>query len=244
MKRLILLTRTFGFGLVLLAGCGLAAAAETSAVKRALAAEEIVRGLSGQLKDHFTLEGDLALELLLLRPGLSSAKLAADWQFQVTEYPAVAGSSMMVRFRPVADGQALSEQTVVLRANLWRDAWYAKEPVAFGAAFDPAQFEAKRVDFFRDREAVAAGMPAGAYVLSRGVSAGRLLMWRDLMKRPMVRKGEIVEVSATDGRLVVNLKGIVMQSGGQGDFVTVRNPDSKKDFSAYVIDENRVQVRF
>jgi flagella basal body P-ring formation protein FlgA len=219
-------------------------AVEPALSARPFAQDEIQRHLSGLLKDHFTLEGDLAVELLLLRPGLVATKTASDWQVQVTEFPAVAGSSMMVRFRPVADGQALPEQTAVLRANLWRDAWYAKEPVAFGTTFDPAQFEAKRVDFFRDREAVAVGMPAVAYILSRGVTAGRLLTWRDLAKRPLVRKGEMVEVSATDGRLVVNLKGLVMQNGGQGDFVTVRNPDSKKDFSAYVIDENRVQVRF
>ena len=92
--------------------------------------------------------------------------------------------------------------------------------------------------------AVPLAVTPAAFVLARGVSMGRLLTWRDLAKRPLVRKGEIVEVSATDGQLVVNLKGVVMQNGGQGDYVTVRNPDSKKDFSAYVIDENRVQVRF
>lgn len=239
-----MVSRIIRFGLFLVLAGAVGLAADSAPTPRPLPQEEILRRLSGLLKDHFTLEGDLAVELLLLRPGWVATKTAADWQVQVTEYPAVAGSSMMVRFRPVADGQALSEQTAVLRANLWRDAWYAKEPVAFGTTFDPAQFEAKRVDFFRDREAVAVGMPAVAYVLARGVSAGRLLTWRDLAKRPLVRKGEIVEVSATDGRLVVNLKGLVMQNGGQGDFVTVRNPDSKKDFSAYVIDENRVQVRF
>mgnify|MGYP003705317517 CR=1 FL=1 len=36
-------------------------------------------------------------------------------------------------------------------------------------------------------------MPAVAYILSRGVTAGRLLTWRDLAKRPLVRKGEMVE---------------------------------------------------
>lgn len=224
--------------------CAGLAAAELPPGRRAITQDEILRSLTGQLKDHFALEGDLAIEMLVVRPGLSATKTAADWQLQVTEYPALAGSSMMVRFRPVGDGQAMPEQTVVLRANLWRDAWYAKEPVVLGGSFDPVQFEARRVDFFRDREAVAVGVPPAAYVMARGVSAGRLLTWRDLVKRPLVRKGEIVEVSATDGRLVLNLKGIVMQNGGHGDHVTVRNPDSKKDFSAYVIDENRVQVRF
>ena len=213
-------------------------------VPRALAAEELTRLLAPQLKAHFSCEGDLALELLLLRPGLPGNHPAAAWDLQVTEYPAVAAASMMVRCRPVADGVPLAEQTVVLRANLWRDAWYAKEPIAPGELFDPARLEVRRADFLRDRDAVVVTMYGPAYVLARNVAAGRLLQWRDLTKRPLVRKGEIVEVSATDGRLIVNLKGVVLQNGGQGDFVTVRNPDSKKDFSACVIDENRVQVRF
>jgi flagella basal body P-ring formation protein FlgA len=35
-----------------------------------------------------------------------------------------------------------------------------------------------------------------------------------------------------------------MENGAQGDTVTVRNPESQKNFAAVVVDENRVQVRF
>jgi flagellar basal body P-ring formation protein FlgA len=35
-----------------------------------------------------------------------------------------------------------------------------------------------------------------------------------------------------------------MQNGAQGEAVTVRNLEPRKDFTAFVIDENRVQVRF
>jgi flagella basal body P-ring formation protein FlgA len=40
------------------------------------------------------------------------------------------------------------------------------------------------------------------------------------------------------------MKALAMENGAQGDVVTVRNPESRKDFAAQVIDENRVQVRF
>ena len=53
-----------------------------------------------------------------------------------------------------------------------------------------------------------------------------------------------VEVSAVDGMLAVTMKALAMENGAQGDTVTVRNPESRKDFAAMVIDENRVQVRF
>jgi flagella basal body P-ring formation protein FlgA len=40
------------------------------------------------------------------------------------------------------------------------------------------------------------------------------------------------------------MKALAMENGSQGDTVTVRNPQSRKDFAAMVVDENRVQVRF
>ena len=71
-----------------------------------------------------------------------------------------------------------------------------------------------------------------------------MLTWRDITRRPLVRKGNLVEVSAGDGQLLITMKALAMENGAQGDTVTVRNPVSRKDFAAMVVDENRVQVRF
>jgi flagella basal body P-ring formation protein FlgA len=59
-----------------------------------------------------------------------------------------------------------------------------------------------------------------------------------------VRKGNLIEVAAIDGDLLITMKALAMESGAQGDTVTVRNPETRKDFSALVVDENRVQIRF
>jgi flagella basal body P-ring formation protein FlgA len=71
-----------------------------------------------------------------------------------------------------------------------------------------------------------------------------MLTWRDITRRPLVKKGDVVEVSANSGQLLVTMKALAMESGAQGDTVTVRNPISLKNFAAVVVDENRVQVRF
>jgi flagella basal body P-ring formation protein FlgA len=54
----------------------------------------------------------------------------------------------------------------------------------------------------------------------------------------------MVEVSAAEGGLTISMKAMALQSGAQGEAVTLRNLESRKDFTAFVIDENRVQVRF
>jgi len=207
-----------------------------------LAQEEFVAALARDLQSHFNLEGELALDLL--RAWAPPALVAREWQVQVTDYPQVPGAALLVRCRVLADAKPAGDYTLTLRAALWRDAWVSRQPVSHGGTFDPALLEVRRVDLFRDRDALPAAVGDASFIFVRSVPAGRLLTWRDIARRPLVRKGDVVEVSATDGQLVVTMKGVAMQNGAQGEVVTVRNPDSRKDFSAFVIDENRVQVRF
>jgi flagella basal body P-ring formation protein FlgA len=122
--------------------------------------------------------------------------------------------------------------------------WVARQPVNVGAGFDPALLEPRRTDLLRDRDVLPASAGDRSYVFVRAVAAGRALTWRDISRRPLVRKGELVEVSAVDGLLLVTLKALAMENGAQGEIVTLRNPESRKNFSAIVVDENRVQVRF
>lgn len=218
------------------------APAADASVSSPFTQENFTAALTRDLASHFNLEGDLQLEFL--RPWSSPDRVARDWQVQITEYPSVAASSMLLRCRVIADGESLGETTLTLRAALWRDAWVARQPLANNTPFDASQLETRRVDLLRERDALPAAVGDRSFNFVRGVQAGRLLTWRDIARRPLVRKGEMVEVSAADGMLVVTMKALAMQNGAQGEVVTVRNLDSKKDFSAFVIDENRVQVRF
>ena len=234
----------FWLNLVLFIGLAAAgsSAAATEPAAGPLTQEQVAAGLVQDLSAHFNLEGELQLELL--RPWTPPDRMAREWRVVVTEYPAVAAAAMLVRCRLLADGDRAGECTLTLRATLWRDAWAARQPLANGADFDPALLEVRRVDFFRDRDALPATVGTPVYMFARAVGAGRLLTWRDVARRPLVRKGDLVEVTATDGRLHITMKGLALQNGAEGDSVTVRNPDSRRDFTAYVIDENRVQVRF
>ena len=207
-----------------------------------LTQDACVAALTREFTAHFNLEGDLQLELL--RAWTPPATLAHDWQVAVTEFPAVASSAMMVRCRLLADGATAGELTLTLRGALWRDAWVTRQPVTTGSTFDPAVLETRRVDLFRERDALPAAVGDQTFVFTRGVNSGRTVTWRDIARRPLVKKGDMVEVSAAEGSLSITMKAIALQSGAQGEAVTLRNLESRKDFTAFVIDENRVQVRF
>lgn len=225
-----------------LASAGRAEPEAPAAPQTPFTRDELIAALTRALAGHFNFEGELQLELI--RPWTPPTRVASDWQLAVVEFPSVPSSSMMARCRVVADGNSVAEVTFVVRAQLWREAWVAKLPFAAGATFDPAGLETRRVDSLRERDALPAAVGDRSYVLARAVPAGRLLTWRDIMRRPLVKKGDLVDVAAIEGTLVVTMKALAMENGAQGDTVTVRNPESRKDFAAMVIDENRVQVRF
>ena len=195
-----------------------------------------------ELAAHFNLEGDLQLELL--RHWEAPNRVARRWSVSIVDFPVVPSSAMQVRCRLHADGAVVADSPLVLRAALWREAWFTRQPLDANTTFDPGLLDVRRVDIFHERDVVPASVGDRTFIFSRALSAGRLLTWRDIGRRPLVRKGELVEVSVAEGQLNISMKGLAMQNGAQGEAVQVRNLESKKEFTAFVIDENRVQVRF
>jgi flagella basal body P-ring formation protein FlgA len=219
-----------------------ARAAETAVAGATLTREHALGLLTRDLATHFNLEGELELESL--RAWAPPGRAASKWELPVIEYPAAPASAMLVRCRVLADSAPLGETTFVLRASLWRDAWATRQPLNIGETFSPSALEARRIDALRERDALPASAGDASFIFARGVPAGRLLTWRDIARRPLVRKGALVDVSAADGFLVVTMKALALENGARGETVTVRNPESRRDFAAMVLDENRVQVRF
>lgn len=208
----------------------------------ALTQETLLATLTRDLAAHFNLEGDL--QLGLLRPWTPPQPVTAGWTFTVLDYPAEPAASMLVRCQLRSDTGVVTESTLLVRAALWRDTWVVRLPLVVGAAFDPAQLDSRRSDLLRDRDLLPTSAGDRTYIFARAVAPGRPLTWHDIARRPLVRKGDLVEVTAVDGLLVVTMKALALENGAQGDTVTVRNLDSRKDFPALVTNENHVQIRF
>lgn len=207
-----------------------------------LAHEEFVAALSRDLCSHYNLEGDLQVDLP--RSWTPPDRVAHNWQVQLGEYPTLPSGSMLVHCRLLADGEVAADSTLLLHASLWREVWLARQPLGTGTTFDPTLLDTRRVDLLHERDVIPSAVGDRTFVFVRTIQAGQLLTWRDLARRPLIRKGDVVEVSASEGMLSVTMKALAMQNGAMGEAVTVRNLDSRKDFTAFVVDENHVQVRF
>ena len=237
-RSLLLLSLVFS----LAGGASLARATTVAVAPEKLSREQALAILTRQVAAHFNLEGELQLESL--RAWVAPARTALNWDLEVIEFPNAPATSMLLRCRVLADLVSIGETTFVLRAMLWREAWATRQPLTVGDTFHPSALETRRIDAFRERDVLPVSAGDDSFIFARAVPAGRLLTWRDIARRPLVKKGALVDVAAADGLLVVTMKALAMENGAKGETVTVRNPESRKDFAAMVIDENRVQVRF
>ncbi|RRK02747.1 flagellar basal body P-ring formation protein FlgA [Opitutaceae bacterium TAV3] len=203
--------------------------------------------LTTLLAEHFNTPGELALDWHRERP----PALTDTACFQILAHPAALAPQMLVRIRiqpnttdnSTGGAPPPTDITLVLRAQLWRDGWLLPTPATRG---DPVYLPAltlKRYDALRDRDAVPAE-PDADLIYARAVPAGRLLTWRDVIRRPLVRRGQLIEIAANEGPLSITLRGIALEDAGRGEIVRVRNPESRKEFTALVTAESAARVTF
>jgi flagella basal body P-ring formation protein FlgA len=219
-----------------------ALAAPSDANATAFTSDQLLSALTHDLASHYRLEGDFRLELV--RPWTPPDRTAAAWDVVVTEYPATPTETLYLRCSLLADGAVASDVTLTLRASLWRDAWFAREPLVSGATFDRQLLDLRRVDCLRERNALPATVGDDSFIFTRQVPADRVVTWQDVARRPLVRKGDVVDVVASEGGLLVTMKAQATENGIRGDMVTVRNMETRKDISGLVVAEDRVEVRF
>ncbi|MFT3783259.1 MAG: flagellar basal body P-ring formation chaperone FlgA [Nibricoccus sp.] len=232
--------RVLTFIFSLLAATIAGAAQENGAVS--YSRDQAMSDLARQLSEKFQVRGELQLELL--RPWVPLAA-AEGTETVIVECPARLTSSLLVHVRFRAGERVLSDQALSLRAQLFRDVYAVRASLERDSIFDPNQLDVRRVDVLRERDTVAVEDATGDFVYAvSSSSAGRLLTWRDLVKRPLVRKGQVIEVAAVDGTMTVTAKALAMENGAAGDSIRVRNVTSKKDFTACVVAEARAEVRF
>lgn len=204
--------------------------------------------LSALLVDRYRVAGELRLSWH--RPLPASAPRVAD--LELIQAPAVLAPQILVQVRARAGAGQPTEHTLLLRAELWREGYTVRQPAAVGAPVLLAVLEPRPVDLLRERDAFTldlaapeAGSDAAPELdFARAVPAGRVLVWRDVLRRPLVRRGQPVDVVASDGALSVSLRAVALHDAARGESVRVRNPDSKREFVATVTAESRASVRF
>lgn len=80
--------------------------------------------------------------------------------------------------------------------------------------------------------------------LQRSVRLGRPFHGRDVVAPAVVRRGQLVTITARKGSLCVTARGIARQNGAQGAMIKVLNSTSRKEILCQVSAPGRVKVEF
>jgi flagella basal body P-ring formation protein FlgA len=212
------------------------------AARSLYSSDQLAQEITNALQAHFRLQGELDLELA--RPWTPPDQSAVKWDFAVEEYPGIAGANMLLRIRLKADGKVVDNKALMVHAELWRDVWVTREPLRDGTVFSTDVLDTRRVDVFAERDALPADEGGDSYIISRQVAQDHVLTWHDIARRPLVHRGEVVDVTGSEGMLSLRMKALAMETGSRGDLVTVRNLESRKDVTGVVVGEDEVQVHF
>ncbi len=217
---------------------------EVTTMKQTLSREQLSAMLSRQLTERFSPEGELQIDLF--SKWIDPVPSVDGYNVTILEYPSQLTSSMPLRVRLSNPTMNPYDFVLMVKVQVWRDAWVAKQTVERDSIFDPTVLETRRVDALGlgDRQFVFANTGDRSLVFATRVQAGRVLTWRDLTKRPLVKRNELVDVTASEGSLTITMKALALQNGSIGDIISVRNLDSKKSISVIVVGDNRAQVRF
>ena len=209
-----------------------------------LGAEAFVAELEKELGTRLSLNGELKLTLAQPWKGLKLP--AARFAIAITETPnGGINGTFLLKAKITSDGETVSEVQVSLRAQLWQDVWTASTRLERGQSLDRSLLTTSRVDALRERQPpLLADVDPSTLEVAQTVSASRPLTRRDVIERPLVRKGQVVEVIAQQGQLAISMKALALESGAGGELIKLRNIESRKEFSGQILNENKVQVHF
>lgn len=205
---------------------------------------DLLAELERQLTDKLQPAGQIRLSPVSALP--EPPRTAVLPVVELVEFPSrIVTNSLLLRFRLVDGGRVLGLHAVTFRVQMLAEVWVPSQRLSPGEALSADDVVTREVDLVRESRAVPADRTLfGRYEIARAVTPDRPLTWNDLAPRALVRKGQLVDVVANEGLLSISMKGQATRSAALGEVVVVRNLESKREFSAEVIDENKVRVRF
>ncbi len=198
------------------------------------------QAIAAALKQYYGIEGNL--ELIAAR-NLETLAVQPT-SVELLDVPAAPAANMLVKARYLKDGVSVGEITSSFRAQ-WRvNVLVARRQVAKGS-FDFSNFETQTADRLTLRQKpVDPAEDLKGFEIVTSLSAGTPLTWNHLKSQPLVRKGSLVDVVAEEGGLKITTRAVATQDAGRNEAVLMKNLTTNRQFEAYVVNENLVQIRF
>jgi flagella basal body P-ring formation protein FlgA len=221
-----------------------APSAPAVATHRTLTGDDLINELQKQLVTYFGLKGDLKLSFI--REWNAIQLPAKDFDLTLTDYPSQGVTdSFAVRFKISSGGVEVGQWQIGLRAQLWQSVWVTQGRLDRGQALDRTLLNSQKIDILPEKKTlISDDIDPDGFDVAQGIGPGQPLSKQDVIERPLIHRGDVVEVIATQGLLDIHMKALALEDGGVNALIKMRNLDSSKDFNAQILNENEVRVHF
>jgi len=218
--------------------------AAAAAAHRTLQAQEVLNDLGKQISDYYSLKGVFKLDFV--RPWQPLKLPSENFELILSDYPGGGVSSaFLIQCKVVSEGVTIADLQLSLHAQLWQEVWGALSKLDRGQPLDSTMVALQKVNVLRDKQTyLSSDVDPSVYDMAQSVQAGHPLFKQDVVERPVVHKGQVVEVVARQGLFNVRMKALAMEDGGEKAIIKMRNLETRKDFNAQIINENQVEVHF
>ena len=211
-----------------------------------LSTEAFCEALKVQMVQYYQItQGELKIEPV---QGWHELNIPAeDWEFEIVQFPSgPLTSKILLQYRIHSGGQSFGPYRLFARCQLWDDVFVAQQRLSRGDSLAEDSVSKERVDILRlaHKPVSIEGVDLDSHELTQTLSSGSALLWRDVKRRPTVTKGKVIDIMVAEGSMQIKMKAEVLQSGTKGEFVSVRNLNSRKDFKAEILDENTAKIYF
>lgn len=206
-------------------------------------AREVLPILVALLTSKYELGGELRLRFLRPWPRLRLPD--EHWQVEISHFPPNGlDAQLLLPLRFTVDGEPVADLQMPVRAEHWLPVMVAARKLNRAEEIVAEDFTLRPLDALRQRQAlVPADTDLDRFELARAVNAGDALSWRDLVPRPLIRKGQRVEVRLEQGFLRLSMQATALENGARGDRIRLRNLDSRQDLEGIIRDSQTVVIR-
>lgn len=153
-------------------------------------------------------------------------------------------ASLAGTFLLAVDGRETARVRVTAQIELSIPVLVAARPLPKGQVLNPGDLERGLVPYAQAKGALTEPGPALGQTLKVTLNAGEPVQERHLTKSILVRRGDLVTMTATQGDLKVTATGQAKQDGALGDTIAIINLSSKKTVAGRVTGPNQVEIIF
>jgi flagellar basal body P-ring formation protein FlgA len=143
------------------------------------------------------------------------------------------------------DGRMIKRLTVSANIEVWSDVVVTAKPLGRNQPITAADITIEKVNLSRaPADAIVRRDQAIGLRTRRPLAIHTILCNEQIVKPPVIRRGDVVRIVAESPGLKVTTQGVAKEDGGVGERIRIINANSKKVIYARIVDSQTVQVRF